>query len=79
MGAGKGRVALRVLIVGDSSAAGVGVGTQDEAFAGQLAQALAERTGAAVGWQLVATSGHKADDAARALAKRDAGDGPTCW
>ena len=66
--AGSGRVALRVLIVGDSSAAGVGVGTQDEAFAGQLAQALAERTGAAVGWQLVATSGHTAHDAARALA-----------
>ena len=66
--AGSGRVALRVLIVGDSSAAGVGVGSQDEAFAGQLAQALAERTGAAVGWQLVATSGHTAADAARALA-----------
>ncbi|MBC7665152.1 MAG: hypothetical protein H7276_15435, partial [Caulobacter sp.] len=66
--AGVGRVALRVLIVGDSSAAGVGVGTQDEAFAGQLAQALSERTGAAVGWQLVATSGHTARDAARALA-----------
>jgi lysophospholipase L1-like esterase len=65
---GQGRVALRVLIVGDSSAAGVGVGTQDEAFAGQLAQSLAERTGAAVGWQLVATSGHTAGDAARALA-----------
>ena len=67
--AGSGRVGLRVLIVGDSSAAGVGVGTQDEAFAGQLAQALAERTGAAVGWQLVATSGHTAADAARALAR----------
>ena len=66
--AGTGQVALRVLIVGDSSAAGVGVGTQDEAFAGQLAWALAERTGAAVGWQLVATSGHTARDAARALA-----------
>ena len=66
--AGTGRVALRVLIVGDSSAAGVGVGTQDDAFAGQLAQALAERTGAAVAWQLVATSGHTAHDAARALA-----------
>jgi len=66
--AGTGQVALRVLIVGDSSAAGVGVGTQDDAFAGQLAQALAERTGAAVAWQLVATSGHTAQDAARALA-----------
>jgi lysophospholipase L1-like esterase len=67
--AGHGPVALRVLIVGDSSAAGVGVGTQDEAFAGQLAVALAERTGAAVAWQLVATSGHTAADAARALAR----------
>src|ERR1700749_3539137 len=65
---GEGRVALRVLIVGDSSAAGVGVGTQDEGFAGQLAQSLAQRTGASVGWQLVAPSGHTAGDAARALA-----------
>jgi lysophospholipase L1-like esterase len=67
--AGKGRIALRVLIVGDSSAAGVGVGTQDEAFAGQLAQALAQRTASAVEWQLVATSGHTARDAARALSR----------
>ena len=64
---GAGHVALRVLIVGDSSAAGVGVATQDEALSGQLAQALAERSGAAVGWQLVATSGHTVRDACDAL------------
>lgn len=48
---------LRVLIVGDSSAAGVGAATQDEALAGQLGQALARRLGAPVAWQLVARSG----------------------
>ena len=33
---------LRVLVLGDSSAAGVGVNTQDEAIAGQLAAQLAD-------------------------------------
>lgn len=64
---GPGDVAIRVLIVGDSSAAGVGVATQAEALAGQLAQALADRSSAAVGWQLVARSGHTARDACEAL------------
>lgn len=46
---------LRVLIVGDSSAAGVGVALQDDALAGQLAA----RLGGAydVSWQLHARSG----------------------
>ena len=58
---------LRLLIVGDSSAAGVGVRHQDEALAGRLAQALAERLGQPVGWQLVATSGHGSEAALAAL------------
>ncbi len=64
---GPGDVAIRVLIVGDSSAAGVGVATQAEGLAGQLAQALADRSSAAVGWQLVAQTGHTARDACEAL------------
>jgi lysophospholipase L1-like esterase len=64
---GNGDVTLRVLIVGDSSAAGVGVATQAEALAGQLAQALADRSSSAVGWQLVAQSGHTVRDACEAL------------
>jgi lysophospholipase L1-like esterase len=64
---GAGEVKLRVLIVGDSSAAGVGVATQAEALAGQLAQALAARSAAAVGWQLVAHTGATARDACEAL------------
>ena len=58
---------LRVLIVGDSSAAGVGAAHQDEALAGRLALALAERLGQPVGWQLVATSGHGSEAALAAL------------
>ncbi len=48
---------LRLLVAGDSSAAGVGVVTQREALAGQLAERLAEACGVRVRWQLVAKSG----------------------
>ncbi len=48
---------LRLLIAGDSSAAGVGVVTQRDALAGQLTQALAALCGARVEWRLVAKSG----------------------
>ncbi|WP_299783506.1 SGNH/GDSL hydrolase family protein [uncultured Roseobacter sp.] len=46
---------LRVLILGDSSAAGVGAPTQRAALSGQLVQALGAR--ATVMWQLVARTG----------------------
>ena len=48
---------LRLLITGDSSAAGVGVVTQREALAAQLAERTAEACGARVQWQLLARSG----------------------
>ncbi len=48
---------LRLLIAGDSSAAGVGVVTQRAALAPQLAARTAEACGAHVPWQLVARSG----------------------
>lgn len=60
--------ALRLLIVGDSSAAGVGAAHQDEALAGRLAVALSSRLGQPVGWQLVATSGHVSEQALAHLA-----------
>jgi len=53
---GAGR-ALQILIVGDSSAAGVGVRTQDEALTGHLTRTLARCSGRRVRWQLVAKSG----------------------
>ena len=48
---------LRLLILGDSSAVGVGVARQQDALAGHLPRALAEQCGARVRWELVARSG----------------------
>lgn len=52
--AGQG-ASLRVLILGDSSAAGVGVATQDQALAGQMCADLARDH--LVSWHLLARSG----------------------
>ncbi|KNZ32691.1 MAG: hypothetical protein AD742_10760 [Methylibium sp. NZG] len=65
--AGTGAVCLRVLIVGDSSAAGVGAATQAQALAGRLSEALALRLGGSVSWQLIAQTGHTTRDAVEAL------------
>jgi lysophospholipase L1-like esterase len=54
VGAGPG---LRVLIVGDSSGAGVGVASQDVALAGHLSRTLADAGRVRVQWQLVARTG----------------------
>jgi len=48
---------LRLLMLGDSSAAGVGVARQDDALAGVLPPSLAKRSGVKVEWRLVARSG----------------------
>ena len=56
VGAGRGP-ALRLLIAGDSSAAGVGVADQEVAVAGHLSRALAEHIAAPVEWTLRARSG----------------------
>ncbi len=54
---GRGPLALRLLVAGDSSAAGVGARTQREALAHPLAALLAQRLGGVVRWKLVAESG----------------------
>jgi lysophospholipase L1-like esterase len=48
---------FRILFVGDSSAAGVGVERQENALAAQASALLAASIGAQVQWQLVARSG----------------------
>ncbi|MGZ8254668.1 MAG: SGNH/GDSL hydrolase family protein [Burkholderiaceae bacterium] len=60
--AGTGAVRLRLLIAGDSSAAGVGVPTQDDALAGHVSRELATLLGGAVRWQLVAQTGARSED-----------------
>lgn len=50
---------FRVVVLGESTADGVGAATHDEALAGQLARALA-RDGRAVSWQVVGRTGANA-------------------
>ena len=59
--------ALRLLIIGDSSAAGVGAPTQDDALAGRLTAALAPRFH--LHWTLIARSGARTADALRWIAR----------
>jgi lysophospholipase L1-like esterase len=54
---GRGGRALRLLIAGDSSAAGVGVAHQSEALAGHLTRALHRDAARPVQWTLHARSG----------------------
>lgn len=57
---------LRLLILGDSAAAGVGVDHQQQALSGQLVQQLA--TQHQVHWQLIATTGHTLQQTLAAVA-----------
>ena len=56
-GRAAGSTARQLLVIGDSSAAGVGVATQDDALIGQLLRALHARGHAAWHWRLLARSG----------------------
>ena len=57
---------LKLLILGDSAAAGVGAETQAEALSGGLVQAL--QAAFEIHWKLVATTGHTTADALIELA-----------
>ena len=59
-------VALRLLVAGDSAAAGVGAASQGEALVGRLVAMLSARR--AVDWQLEARTGYTTADAYRHLA-----------
>jgi lysophospholipase L1-like esterase len=48
---------LRLLVLGDSTAAGVGAATQQDALPGRLADALHARTGRGVAWRSVGENG----------------------
>lgn len=62
--------ALRLLILGDSAAAGVGVETQDQALAGRLRDLLG--TDHQLHWKLLAQSGHTLEDLLARLAEEPA-------
>jgi lysophospholipase L1-like esterase len=58
---------LRLLFIGDSSAAGVGVEWQHEAMPQQAAQLVAAQLGRCVHWELIARSGVSTREAAALL------------
>lgn len=53
---------VRLLVLGDSTAAGVGAATQHEALPGRLADALHARTGRGIRWRAVGENGATARD-----------------
>jgi lysophospholipase L1-like esterase len=57
---GPGPNPLRLLVVGESTAVGVGVSTHDEGLAGQTARALAGMMGRPVSWRVLGRSGASA-------------------
>ena len=60
---------IRLLFVGDSSAAGVGVERQDQALAQQTAALLAARLDTSVEWKLLAKSGINTQQALQLLSR----------
>jgi lysophospholipase L1-like esterase len=61
--------AVRLLVVGESTAVGVGATRPDAALAPRLAEALARRQGRAVRWQVVGENGIRAAGLAAKLAR----------
>lgn len=59
--------ALRLIVLGESTVAGVGVATQAEALASRIAETLAARTGRSVTWRAAGQSGITAAGARRVL------------
>lgn len=56
-GATPGPDPLRLLVIGDSTAAGVGADTQDDALPGHLGRELAALTGRGVDWRAIGENG----------------------
>lgn len=54
---GQGHQVLRLLVLGESTAAGVGASNHDDSLAGQTAQSLNAMTGASVDWRVLAANG----------------------
>ena len=59
--------ALRVLLLGESTSAGVGVQHNEEALAGHLSQAIARQSGRSVHWRVIGLNGYTAQETRRLL------------
>ncbi|MCK7549660.1 SGNH/GDSL hydrolase family protein [Marinobacter koreensis] len=65
---GEGDPAFRVLVIGESTAAGVGVTTHDQGLASQLALQLHEKTGRTIAWHTFGVNGIRLGQLIRKLA-----------
>ena len=65
---------MRLTVVGDSTAAGCGVDTHDDGFAGNLARALSQRSGRSVRWHVHGVPGAVIRDVRRHLLTEVGGD-----
>lgn len=68
--AGRGDNPARLLVLGESTAAGVGARTHDRALAGQFSRFLAEKIGRSVEWHVVGRSGITVAETIRELVPR---------
>lgn len=57
---GTGAQKIKLISIGESTIAGVGVATHAQGFTGHLAQAIAQATSSTVDWQVTARSGYTA-------------------
>jgi len=62
--------AIRLLLLGESTASGVGAVSNDQALAGHLARALRQKTGAAVHWRVIGQNGFTAAQTRKLLCPR---------
>lgn len=58
---------MRVLMLGESSIAGVGVDDHEQSISGQLSNELSQLTGRSIDWQVVAQSGYTAQQVTEKL------------
>ncbi|MBJ6138583.1 SGNH/GDSL hydrolase family protein [Marinobacter litoralis] len=65
---GDGTPEFRLLVIGESTAAGVGVATHNDGLASQLALRLHKRTGKTIGWQTFGVNGIRLGNLLQALA-----------
>ncbi|NUO00880.1 MAG: SGNH/GDSL hydrolase family protein [Saprospiraceae bacterium] len=72
--AGTPEPSLRLLVLGESTMAGVGVDTHENGFAGHLARYLAAQCATGVAWNVVAKSGYSAKKAREKLVPLIAGE-----
>ncbi len=72
---GKGRAPLRLMLLGDATAFGVGVDSSDQTLGGQLARMLAD-AGATVSLSTVAVAGARSGDLATQVARAQLGAKP---